>query len=47
MLWIHGLRGMLIVKGRAEMAFLPAVTSELLHNSATDTWTDCNVVSTG
>ena len=29
------------------MAVLPAVTAVLLHHSAMDTWTDCNVVSTG
>ena len=28
------------------MAVLPAVTAVLLHYSALDTWTDCNVVST-
>jgi hypothetical protein len=29
------------------MAVLPAVTAVLLHHSAMDTWTECNVVSTG
>ena len=29
------------------MAVLPAVTAVLLHHSAMDTWTDCNVFSTG
>ena len=29
------------------MAVLHAVTAVLLHHSAMDTWTDCNVVSTG
>jgi len=29
------------------MAVLFAVTVELLHQSAMDTWTDCSVVSTG
>jgi hypothetical protein len=38
---------MLLVQGRGEMAVLPAVTAVLLHHSAMDTWTDCNVVSTG
>ena len=38
---------MLLVQGRGEMAVLPAVTAVLLHQSAMDTWTDCNVVSTG
>jgi len=37
---------MLLVQGRGEMAVLPAVTALLLHYSAMDTWTDCNVVST-
>jgi len=37
---------MLLVQGRGEMAVLPAVTAVLLHNSAVDTWTDCNAVST-
>jgi len=46
-LWIHGLTVMLLVQGRVEMAVLPAVTVELIHHSAMDTWTDCNVVSTG
>jgi len=38
---------MLLVLGRGEMAILPAVTAVLLHNSAMDTWTEGNVVSTG
>jgi len=38
---------MLLLQGRGEMAVLPAVTEVLLHHSAMDTWTDCNVVSTG
>ena len=46
-LWIHGLTVMLLVQGRGEMAVLPAVTAVLLHHCAMDTWTDCNVVSTG
>ena len=46
-LWIYGLIAMLLVHGRGEMAVLPAVTAVLLHHSAMDTWTDCNVVSTG
>jgi len=29
------------------MAVMPAVTVELLHHSAVDTWTECSVVSTG
>ena len=37
----------MLVQGRGEMAVLPAVTAVLLHHSAMDTWTDCNVVSTG
>jgi len=36
-----------LVKGRVDMAVLPAVTAVLLHHSAMDTWTDCSVVSTG
>ena len=47
MLWIHGLTVMMLVEGRGEIAVLPAVTAVLLHHSAMDTWTDCNVVSTG
>ena len=47
MLWIHDLTVMLLVQGRGEMAVLPAVTAVLLHHSAMDIWTDCNVVSTG
>jgi len=46
-LWIHGLTVVLLVQGRGELAVLPAVTAVLLHHSAMDTWTDCNVVSTG
>jgi len=38
---------MLLVWGTGEMAVLPAVTAVLLHHSAMDKWTDCNVVSTG
>jgi hypothetical protein len=38
---------MLLVQGRGEMVLLPAVTAVMLHNSAIDTGTDCNVVSTG
>jgi len=44
---MHGLRGMLLVQGRGEMAVLPAVTAVLLHHSALDTWTEGNVVRTG
>ena len=47
MLWTHGLRAMLLVQGREEMAVLPAVTAVLLHQSAMDIWTEGNVVSTG
>ena len=47
MLWIHGLTVIMLVQGRGEMAVLPAVTAVLLHHSAMDIWTDCNVVSTG
>ena len=46
-LWIHGLTVVLLVQGRGEMSVLPAVTAELLHHSAMDTWTECNIVSTG
>jgi hypothetical protein len=38
---------MLLVQGRVEMAFLPAVTAVLLHHSAMDKWTESNIVSTG
>ena len=38
---------MLLVQGRGEMAVLPTVTAVLLHHSAIDTWTDCNIVSKG
>ena len=47
MLWIHGLTVMMLLKVRGEIAVLPAVTEVLLHHSAMDTWTDCNVVITG
>ena len=47
MLWIYGLRAMWLVEGRDEMAVLSEVTAVLLHHSAMDIWTDCNVVSTG
>jgi len=46
-LWIHELTAMLLVQGGGEMSFLPVVTAVLLHHSAMDAWTDCNVVSTG
>ena len=46
-LWIHGLIAVLLVQGREEMAVVPAVTAVLLHHSAMNTWTGCNVVSTG
>ena len=46
-LWIHGLTVMLLVRFRGEMSVLPAVTAVLLHHSAMDTWSVCNVVSTG
>ena len=36
---------MLLVEGRGEMAVLTAVIAVLLHHSAMDTWTNCNVVS--
>jgi len=38
---------MLLVGFRGEFAVLPVVIAVLLHHSAMDTWTDCNVVSTG
>ena len=47
MLWINGLKAMLLVQGRGEMAVLPAVTAVLLHHSAVDIWTEGNVVSRG
>jgi len=46
-IWIQGLRAMLLVQGTGEMAVLPAVTAVLLHHSAMDIWTEGNVVSTG
>jgi hypothetical protein len=46
-LWIYGLTVMLLVQGKVEMEVLPTVTAVLLHHSAIDIWTDCNVVSTG
>ena len=46
-LWIQGLTAVLLEQGGGEMALLPAVTEVLLHHSAVDTWTDCNVFSTG
>jgi hypothetical protein len=44
---IYGLTVILLVQGRGEMAVLSAVSAVLLHHSVMDTWTDCNVVSTG
>ena len=38
---------MLLVQGRGKMEVQPAVTAVLLHYRAMDTWTECNVVSTG
>jgi hypothetical protein len=38
---------MLLVQGKGEMGFLPAVTAVLLHHNALDILTDCSVVSTG
>jgi len=37
----------LLVEGRVEMAFIPAVTAVLLHQCPMDTGTDCSFVSTG
>jgi len=37
---------MLLVQGRGERAVMPAVTALLLHHSAMDTGTDCNVIRT-
>ena len=47
MLRIHELTVKLFIQGRGEMAVLLTVTAGLLHHSAMDTWTECNVVSTG
>jgi hypothetical protein len=47
MLWIHGLTVIVLVKGTGEMAVMPAVTTVLLHHSAMDIWTDCNIVIRG
>ena len=38
---------MSLVQGRGEMAVMHADITVLLHHSAMDTWTDCNVVSIG
>jgi len=46
-LWIYGLRAMLLVQGRGEMAVLPAVTAVLLHHNSMDIWTEGNVVKRG
>ena len=46
-MWIHGLRGMLLVQGTGEMAVVPTVTAVPLYHSGMDTWTYCIVVSTG
>ena len=46
-LWISGLTVILLAEVRGEMAFLPAVTSVLLHHSAMDKMNDCSVVSAG
>jgi hypothetical protein len=34
----------LLLQGREEVAFLPAVTAVLLHHIAMDIWTDCSVL---
>jgi hypothetical protein len=44
-LWIYGLRAMLLVHGRGEMAVVPAVTAVLLHLSAIDICSEGHVVS--
>ena len=38
---------MLLVHARGELVVQPAGIALLLHHRAMDTWTDCNVVSTG
>ena len=38
---------MLLVLRRGEMAVPLTVTVVLLQHSAMDTWTDCNIISTG
>jgi len=38
---------MLLVQHRQEIAVLAAVTALLLHHNAMNTWTECNIVSTG
>jgi hypothetical protein len=45
--WIYRLNVVLLVQAGGKMAVLFAVTVELLHESAMDTWTDSSVVSTG
>jgi len=46
-LWIYGLRAILLVQGRGEMVVLPVVTEVMIYHSAMDIWTEGNVVSTG
>ena len=38
---------MLLIQGRGEMAVLFTVSAVQIHQSAMDTWTDCNVFSRG
>jgi len=47
MLWIQGLKVLLSVQGRGEMAVISAVTALLLHYNAMDTETGGSDVSTG
>jgi hypothetical protein len=37
----------LLLQGREEVAFLPAVSAVVLHHFAMDIWTDCGVVNSG
>ena len=44
---MHGLTAVLLAQNRREMYVLPAVTAEMLHQSAMNAWTNCSTVSTG
>jgi len=44
---MNGHTAVLLVQGRGEMAFLPAVTAVLLHHNAVDKGTESCVVSAG
>ena len=46
MLWIQGLRVVLLVQGRGDIAVMSEVTAVLIHHNFIDTGEDCIVVST-